>query len=209
LLVVDGFGEAASAASPLLTACRFGVDQGEILGLIGPQRLRQEHDLQHAVGHAAPDGRLDHVQRRGARGPGAATVSSMGGRRPAPSRFPRAVSHRASRFFENVGAGRLLTARAGTAARRRTRPPEKALAMVGLPTDRQASVDGLGARRPEKNSNWQRRSRPAPKTSARRREPRRGWMRPRWSRRLTCCAISATKLGITIIWGRATINGRF
>jgi len=38
----------------------FRVEQGEILGLIGP-RLRQEHDLQHAVGHAGSDGGLDRV----------------------------------------------------------------------------------------------------------------------------------------------------
>ena len=106
-----------------------------------PERLGQEHDLQHAVGHAGADRRLDPVpgarDRRRAAAPDHQSRGSGG-----PSRFRgRSVG---CHMFENValagfyGQGRHSRARAFEAA-------EHALRLVGLPVDRDAPVDGLGA----------------------------------------------------------------
>src|SRR6202040_4046911 len=118
----------------------FRVEQGEILGLIGPNGSGKSTIFNMLSGTLVPSA-------------GSITFDGMEIAGLAPHRIinrgvgrtfqiPRPF-HRLS-IFENValagyyGQGSKSRARANDAA-------EQALAMVGLPTDRQLSVDGLGA----------------------------------------------------------------
>jgi branched-chain amino acid transport system ATP-binding protein len=118
----------------------FRVDQGEIVGLIGPNGSGKSTIFNMLSGTLAPT-----------RGSIVFAGSEIGGLPPhriinrgigRTFQIPRPF--RRLSLFENValagfyGQGRHSRAKADAAA-------EKALAMVGLPTDRHASVDGLGA----------------------------------------------------------------
>ena len=119
----------------------FKVDQGEILGLIGPNGSGKSTIFNMLSGTFPPVGRVDRLRGPRDRGPAAASRSSIAAS-AAPSRSRgRSAGSPSSR----TSSSRATTARAGTVGRRPTRPAERALAMVGLPTDRQALVDGLGA----------------------------------------------------------------
>ena len=145
----------------------FRVEQGEILGLIGPERLGQEHDLQHAVGHADAYGRIDRVRRRGDRGAGAAPHHQQRYRPHLPD--PAAVSP--AQHVRERGARRLL----------RPGPPQPRQGGRGRRT---RARHGRAFDRPARQRRWSRRRRPEKartgkgarhraKASARRRKPRR------------------------------------
>src|SRR5437016_5466859 len=99
-------------------------------------------------------------------------------------------------MFENValagyfGQGRNSRAQAEEAA-------ERALATVGLPTDRTASVDGLGAAGLKKLE-LAKALATAPKLCCSPTKVSAGSTRPRWIRRLTCCGRFATSLALPL-----------
>ena len=118
----------------------FRVDAGEILGLIGPNGSGKSTIFNMLSGTLAPTlGSIsfDGVEIAGL--PPHRIINRGIGR---TFQIPRPF--RRLSLFENValagfyGQGRHSRAKADAAA-------EKALAMVGLPTDRHATVDGLGA----------------------------------------------------------------
>jgi len=118
----------------------FRVDQGEILGLIGPNGSGKSTIFNMLSGTLAPTAGSILFQGREIGGaPPHRIINSGIGR---TFQIPRPF-HRLS-IFENValagfyGQGRHSRARAFEAA-------ENALRLVGLPEDRHASVDGLGA----------------------------------------------------------------
>ncbi len=118
----------------------FKVDQGEILGLIGPNGSGKSTIFNMLSGTFAPSaGSIRFAGTEIAGLPSHRIINSGIGR---TFQIPRPF--RRLTIFENValagyyGQGSHSRAKAGEAA-------ERALAMVGLPTDRQASVDGLGA----------------------------------------------------------------
>jgi branched-chain amino acid transport system ATP-binding protein len=118
----------------------FKLDQGEILGLIGPNGSGKSTIFNMLSGTLAPT--AGSIRFAGDEIAGLAPhriiVSGIGRTFQIPRPF-----HRLS-LFENValagfyGQGRHSRAKAEEAA-------ERALGMVGLPSDRHASVDGLGA----------------------------------------------------------------
>ena len=118
----------------------FKLDQGEILGLIGPNGSGKSTIFNMLSGTLAPT--AGSIRFAGDEIAGLAPhriiVSGIGRTFQIPRPF-----HRLS-LFENValagfyGQGSHSRAKAEEAA-------ERALGMVGLPTDRHASVDGLGA----------------------------------------------------------------
>lgn len=118
----------------------FKVDQGEILGLIGPNGSGKSTIFNMLSGTFPPSaGSIKFAGTEIAGLPSHRIINSGVGR---TFQIPRPF--RRLSIFENValagyyGQGGHSRAKADEAA-------ERALAMVGLPTDRQASVDGLGA----------------------------------------------------------------
>src|SRR3981189_3088227 len=118
----------------------FRVDQGEILGLIGPNGSGKSTIFNMLSGTFPPTS--GSMQFDGAEVSGLAPHRIINRGIGRTFQIPRPF-HRLT-LFENValagyfGQGRHSRANAEEAA-------EHALAMVGLPTDRAASVDGLGA----------------------------------------------------------------
>src|SRR3954471_9397893 len=118
----------------------FKVDQGEILGLIGPNGSGKSTIFNMLSGTLAPTSvsfLFDGAQIAGL-APHRIINGGIGRTFQIPRPFRRLT------IFENVRPagyfrqGRHRRAQAEEAA-------ERALGMVGLPTDRNASVDGLGA----------------------------------------------------------------
>jgi branched-chain amino acid transport system ATP-binding protein len=118
----------------------FRVDAGEILGLIGPNGSGKSTIFNMLSGTLAPA--LGSISFDGAEIAGLPPHRIINRGIGRTFQIPRPF--RRLSLFENValagfyGQGRHSRARADAAA-------EKALAMVGLPTDRHATVDGLGA----------------------------------------------------------------
>jgi branched-chain amino acid transport system ATP-binding protein len=118
----------------------FKVEQGEILGLIGPNGSGKSTIFNMLSGTLVPTAGSINFDGREIAGvaPHAIINGGIGRTFQIPRPFRRLS------IFENValagfyGQGRHSRKNADEAA-------EKALAMVGLPTDRDASVDGLGA----------------------------------------------------------------
>ena len=118
----------------------FKVDQGEILGLIGPNGSGKSTIFNMLSGTLVPtSGSINFAGSEIAgMAPHRIINSGIGRTFQIPRPFHRLT------IFENValagfyGQGRQSRKTADEAA-------EKALALVGLPTDREASVDGLGA----------------------------------------------------------------
>src|SRR5712675_1795477 len=124
-----------------------GRQQGIVQGRSGrdprpdrPERLGQEHDLQHALRHAFAS--AGSIKFAGTEIAGLAPHRIINRGIGRTFQIPRPF-HRLT-MFDNValagyfGQGRHSRAKAEDAA-------ERALAMVGLPADRTISVDGLGA----------------------------------------------------------------
>src|SRR5207244_1210706 len=117
-----------------------GVEQGEILGLIGPNGSGKSTIFNMLSGTLVPNGGSIRFEEREIAGLPPYRIINLGIGRT--FQIPRPF-HRLS-LVENVvlsglyGQGRPSRARAFEAA-------ERALALVGLPTDRAAVVDGLGA----------------------------------------------------------------
>jgi len=118
----------------------FRVDAGEILGLIGPNGSGKSTIFNMLSGTLAPT--LGSISFDGVEIAGLAPHRIINRGIGRTFQIPRPF--RRLSLFENValagffGQGRHSRAKADAAA-------EKALAMVGLPTDRHATVDGLGA----------------------------------------------------------------
>ncbi len=118
----------------------FEVGQGEILGLIGPNGSGKSTIFNLLSGTLAPSAGSIRFDGREISGMAPHHIINSGIGRT--FQIPRPF-HRLS-LFENValagyfGQGRHSEAKANEAA-------ERALALVGLPTDRHASVEGLGA----------------------------------------------------------------
>ena len=118
----------------------FKVDQGEILGLIGPNGSGKSTIFNMLSGTLVPT--AGSIEFAGAELSGVAPHRIINGGIGRTFQIPRPF--RRLTIFENValagyyGQGGHSRAKADEAA-------EKALAMVGLPTDRHAGVDGLGA----------------------------------------------------------------
>jgi len=118
----------------------FKVDQGEILGLIGPNGSGKSTIFNMLSGTLAPTAGSINFAGHEIAGLAPHRIINRGIGRT--FQIPRPF-HKLT-LFENVaitgfyGQGRHSRARAEEAA-------ERSLAMVGLPTDRHASVDGLGA----------------------------------------------------------------
>jgi branched-chain amino acid transport system ATP-binding protein len=118
----------------------FAVEKGEILGLIGPNGSGKSTIFNMLSGTLAPNhGSIRFEgQEIGGQPPHHITNAGIGRTFQIPRPFRRLS------IFENValagfyGQGRHSRARAFEAA-------ERALGLVGLPTDRHAQVDGLGA----------------------------------------------------------------
>ncbi len=118
----------------------FKVDQGEILGLIGPNGSGKSTIFNMLSGTFPPtEGSIRFMGREIAGTPSHAIINAGIGRTfQIPRPFKRLT------IFENValagyyGQGRASRAKAYESA-------EKALAMVGLPTDRKTDITGLGA----------------------------------------------------------------
>jgi branched-chain amino acid transport system ATP-binding protein len=118
----------------------FKVEQGEILGLIGPNGSGKSTIFNMLSGTLAPTSGSIRFQGREIAGTPPHRIINQGIGRT--FQIPRPF--RRLTIFENVelagyfGQGRPSRGQADEAA-------ERALAMVGLPTDRRAPVDGLGA----------------------------------------------------------------
>jgi branched-chain amino acid transport system ATP-binding protein len=118
----------------------FKVDQGEILGLIGPNGSGKSTIFNMLSGTFAPTSGSMRFQDQELAGlpPHRIINGGIGRTFQIPRPFRRLT------IFENValagyfGQGKQIRAKAEEAA-------ERALAMVGLPTDRASSVEGLGA----------------------------------------------------------------
>jgi branched-chain amino acid transport system ATP-binding protein len=118
----------------------FGVEKGEILGLIGPNGSGKSTIFNVLSGTLAPNRGSIRFEGReiGGQAPHRITNLGIGRTFQIPRPFRRLS------IFENValagfyGQGRHSRARAFEAG-------ERALGLVGLPTDRAATVDGLGA----------------------------------------------------------------
>jgi branched-chain amino acid transport system ATP-binding protein len=118
----------------------FKVDQGEILGLIGPNGSGKSTIFNMLSGTFSPTAGKIAFESHELSGLAPHTIINRGIGRT--FQIPRPF--RRLSIFENAalagyyGQGRHSRAKAAASA-------ERALAMVGLPTDRKASVDGLGA----------------------------------------------------------------
>ncbi len=123
-----------------VNAVSFEVHKGEILGLIGPNGSGKSTIFNMVSGTLAPNSGSIQFDGREIAGQPPHRIINLGIGRT--FQIPRPF-HRLT-MFENValagyfGQGRNSRAKAEEAA-------ERALATVGLPTDRGASVDGLGA----------------------------------------------------------------
>ena len=133
-----------------------------------PQRLGQEHHLQHALRHARARTRVRSASRGGrSAGQPPHRIINLGIGRT--FQIPRPF--RRLSLLDNVvlagffGQGRHSRAQAFEAA-------ERALGLVGLPTDRAATVDGLGAAALKKLE-LAKALATGPQAPARRREPER------------------------------------
>src|SRR5689334_22411061 len=139
MLVVDGlvkrFGGFTAVAN-----VSFKVDQGEILGLIGPNGSGKSTIFNMLSGTFPPSAGSIRFEGHELSGLAPHTIINRGIGRT--FQIPRPF--RRLSIFENValagyfGQNRHSRARADASA-------ERALATVGLPTDRHALVDGLGA----------------------------------------------------------------
>src|SRR5689334_15968475 len=139
MLVVDGlvkrFGGFTAVAN-----VSFKVDQGEILGLIGPNGSGKSTIFNMLSGTFPPSDGSIRFEGRELSGLAPHTIINRGIGRT--FQIPRPF--RRLSIFDNVelagyfGQNRYSRAKASEAA-------ERALALVGLPTDRHARVDGLGA----------------------------------------------------------------
>lgn len=118
----------------------FKVDQGEIVGLIGPNGSGKSTIFNMLSGTFAPSAGSIRFEGHELSGLAPHTIINRGIGRT--FQIPRPF--RRLSIFDNVELagyfGQSHRSRAGA-----TQAAERALAMVGLPTDRQASVDGLGA----------------------------------------------------------------
>ena len=139
MLVVDGLVKRFGGFTAV-NGVSFRVEQGEILGLIGPNGSGKSTIFNMLSGTLIPTAgsiMFDGVELAG-QAPHRIINRGVGRTFQIPRPFHRLT------IFENValagyyGRGSHSRARADEAA-------EKALHMVGLPTDRHASVDGLGA----------------------------------------------------------------
>ena len=118
----------------------FRVDQGEILGLIGPNGSGKSTIFNMLSGTLAPTAGSIRFEGREIGGLPPHRIINMGVGRT--FQIPKPF-HRLS-LFENVALARFY----GQGRHSRTRAfeaAEHALSLVGLPADREASVDGLGA----------------------------------------------------------------
>ena len=139
MLVVEGLVKRFGGFTAV-NKVSFKVDQGEILGLIGPNGSGKSTIFNMLSGTLVPSaGSMKFAGAELAGLPPHRIINLGIGR---TFQIPRPF-HRLT-MFENValagyfGQGRNSRAKAEEAA-------ERALATVGLPTDRDASVDGLGA----------------------------------------------------------------
>ena len=118
----------------------FGVEKGEIVGLIGPNGSGKSTIFNMLSGTLAPNAGSIRFEDREIAGEPPYRIINLGIGRT--FQIPRAF--RRLSLLDNVvlagyfGQGRHSRAKAFEAA-------EQALALVGLPTDRAATVDGLGA----------------------------------------------------------------
>src|SRR5258708_7002257 len=139
MLVVDGLVKRFGGFTAVNNVS-FRVDQGEILGLIGPNGSGKSTIFNMLSGTFPPTS--GSMQFDGAEISGLAPHRIINRGIGRTFQIPRPF-HRLT-LFENValagyfGQGRHSRAKAEEAA-------ERALAMVGLPADRSAVVDGLGA----------------------------------------------------------------
>ena len=118
----------------------FKVDQGEILGLIGPNGSGKSTIFNMLSGTFAPTAGSIRFDGRDITGlpPHRIINSGVGRTFQIPRPFKRLT------IFENVVLAGFY-GQGGHSATKAQEAAERALAMVGLPTDRSASVDGLGA----------------------------------------------------------------
>ena len=139
VLVVEGLVKRFGGFTAV-NSVSFKVDQGEILGLIGPNGSGKSTIFNMLSGTLVPTAGsilFDGSEIAG-KAPHRIINSGVGRTFQIPRPFHRLT------IFENValagyyGQGRRSRKKADESA-------ERALAMVGLPTDRHASVDGLGA----------------------------------------------------------------
>jgi branched-chain amino acid transport system ATP-binding protein len=118
----------------------FRVERGEILGLIGPNGSGKSTIFNMLAGALAPNAGSIHFEGREIAGLAPHRIINLGiGRTfqiPRPFRRMSLVENVALAGF--YGQGRRSRAQAFDGA-------ERALALVGLPTDRRTPVDGLGA----------------------------------------------------------------
>jgi branched-chain amino acid transport system ATP-binding protein len=139
VLVVDGLVKRFGGFTAV-NSVSFRVEQGEILGLIGPNGSGKSTIFNMLSGTLLPT--AGSIMFNGVELAGQAPHRIINGGVGRTFQIPRPF-HRLT-IFENValagyyGQGRHSRANADEAA-------EKALHMVGLPTDRHAGVDGLGA----------------------------------------------------------------
>jgi branched-chain amino acid transport system ATP-binding protein len=118
----------------------FNVEKGEILGLIGPNGSGKSTIFNLLSGTLAPtSGRIEFEGRQIGGLPAHRIINSGIGR---TFQIPRPF--RRLSLFENVVVAGYY-GQGGTSRSSAIASAERALTMVGLPTDRDASVDGLGA----------------------------------------------------------------
>ena len=118
----------------------FKVDQGEILGLIGPNGSGKSTIFNMLSGTLAPTAGSIRFQGReiGGSPPHRIINAGIGRTFQIPRPFRRLSCSRTWRWQGSM-------ARAGIRALARSRRQSSALRLVGLPVDRGATVDGLGA----------------------------------------------------------------
>ena len=172
----------------------FKVDQGEILGLIGPNGSGKSTIFNMLSGTFAPTAGSIRLQGHEIAGMSPHRIIHRGIGRT--FQIPRPF--RRLSIFENVVLAGFYGS-TGTTRSSAFAAAERALAMVGLPsrshgagersrrgrTEEAGTGEGAGNRR--RSCCWRTKVWAAS-------------MRPRWTRPPTCCATSASELGITIIW---------
>ena len=141
MLVVEGLVKRFGGFTAVSNVS-FKVDQGEILGLIGPNGSGKSTIFNMLSGTFPPTaGSITFEGHEIAGLPPHRIINRGIGR---TFQIPRPF--RRLTIFENVAlAGYYGQGGAGSQPAKADEAAERALAMVGLPTDRQASVDGLGA----------------------------------------------------------------
>jgi branched-chain amino acid transport system ATP-binding protein len=118
----------------------FKVDQGEIVGLIGPNGSGKSTIFNMLSGTFPPSGGSIRFEDRELSGLAPHTIINRGIGRT--FQIPRPF--RRLSIFDNVELAGYF-GQTGRSRARATEAAERALALVGLPVDRQAGVDGLGA----------------------------------------------------------------